>query len=51
MSHRGWRITPDGVFGRRTRTIVLHFQKEKGLTVDGLIGNKTWDAAWNAPTT
>lgn len=51
MSHRGWRITPDGVFGQQTRTIVLQFQQEKGLTVDGLIGNKTWDAAWNAPTT
>lgn len=43
---RGWRITVDGVFGAQTRAIVIKFQTEKGLTVDGIAGPQTWACAW-----
>ena len=37
----------DGVFGAKTRDSVLAFQSKNGLTVDGLIGNNTWNALMN----
>lgn len=59
MKDRGWAITPDGLYGfqgststdTQTGSIAKQFQAEKGLTVDGLIGPSTWDAAWTAPVT
>lgn len=33
----------DGDFGRGTEAAVKMFQKDKGLTVDGIVGPKTWD--------
>ena len=32
----------DGQFGGRTEYAVKLFQKDKGLTVDGIVGQKTW---------
>lgn len=51
MRRRGWSIDVDGLFGPATAAIVRDFQKEKHLGVDGLIGPKTWAAAWTAPVT
>lgn len=51
MEDRGWTITPDGLYGPRTATVAKKFQAEKGLSRDGLVGRKTWDAAWEAPVT
>ena len=34
----------DGVFGKDTETAVKRFQQDCGLTVDGVIGEKTWAA-------
>jgi peptidoglycan hydrolase-like protein with peptidoglycan-binding domain len=34
----------DGGFGSLTEAAVKAFQKEKGLTVDGIVGSKTWTA-------
>ena len=34
----------DGIFGRNTYTAVKRFQQDSGLTVDGVIGQKTWAA-------
>lgn len=59
MKDRGWPITVDGLYGPKgattpqgnTAEVVVAFQKEKGLTPDGLIGPKTWEAAWTAPVT
>ena len=31
----------DGVFGSKTRTAVIYFQKKNGLTQDGIVGAKT----------
>lgn len=36
-------ITTDGVFGTRTRSAVMDFQLENGLTADGAVGPLTWD--------
>lgn len=59
MADRGWPITVDGLYGSvgdttprgNTAENTVAFQKEKGLTPDGLIGPATWDAAWSAPVT
>lgn len=59
MKDRGWPITVDGLYGPKgaktpqgnTAEVVIAFQKEKGLTADGLIGPKTWEAAWKSPVT
>ena len=42
---RALKITPvDGDFGAKTEAAVKAFQKSKGLTADGVVGNKTWQA-------
>ena len=33
----------DGVFGAKTQTAVIKFQREKGLIQDGIVGRKTMD--------
>lgn len=55
MRERGWRnskgqpMVVDGLFGPETERICKLFQTEKHLSVDGLVGPKTWAAAWTAP--
>lgn len=44
---RGAKITADGRFGPATEAAVKALQKSKGLTVDGIIGPKTWAANWS----
>jgi murein L,D-transpeptidase YcbB/YkuD len=34
----------DGKIGSGTKAAVVEFQKAQGLTADGVIGRKTWDA-------
>ena len=51
LKARGWKIEVDGNFGPRTEAIVRQFQAEKGLVVDGLVGEKTWAAIWHSPVT
>ena len=34
----------DGIFGGRTLVAVQHFQKGRGLSPDGIVGEKTWAA-------
>lgn len=46
MRDRGWVITPDGLYGPQTAQVTRAFQGEKSLGVDGLIGVRTWSAAW-----
>ncbi len=40
-------IPVDGMFGPRTTTAVQMFQYLYDLTIDGVIGSKTWDAIVN----
>ena len=39
---RGYDITPDGIFGRNTLTVVKKSQYYNDLTIDGIVGKKTW---------
>ena len=36
--------TVDGIFGTRTRTAVINFQRDNGLQPDGIAGEKTLKA-------
>lgn len=41
LANRGYRITPDGVFGPGTDAVIKQFQATQGLTSDGVVGPKT----------
>jgi peptidoglycan hydrolase-like protein with peptidoglycan-binding domain len=49
MARRGWRIQVDGVFGPASERVARQFQHNKRLRVDGLVGPRTWAAAWRLP--
>ena len=51
MRQRGWGVAADGFFGPRTQATTRAFQKEKRLSADGVIGPKTWNAAWTTTIT
>lgn len=51
MKDRGWAIAVDGLYGKKTADVAKAFQRQKGLTPDGLIGASTWAAAWTSPVT
>ena len=39
----------DGKYGDELEALIRAFQKDQGLTVDGLAGKSTWDAAFKNP--
>ena len=42
LRDRGYDVgTIDGIFGTKTKNAVMRFQKDKGLTVDGIAGKQT----------
>lgn len=46
LMNRGYQLPKfgaDGDFGNETLTAVQQFQKNNGLTVDGIVGLKTWE--------
>lgn len=43
-SKYGYDLDVDGIFGKATENVVKDFQKKHGLTVDGVVGPKTWKA-------
>lgn len=51
LKSRGWSISVDGIYGPNTRKVVTQFQREKKLTVDGVVGERTWAAIWSRPVT
>lgn len=44
LSNAGYTAATDGEFGPQTELAVKSFQAEKGLTADGIVGEKTWAA-------
>ena len=44
LSSIGYSLNVDGSFGNNTKNIVLQFQKDAGLVIDGIVGAKTWKA-------
>jgi len=41
-----YKISVDGVFGIGTEAAVKDFQTSFGLTADGVVGRKTWQALY-----
>ena len=44
LSHTGYDVAIDGIFGNQTKQAVLQFQKEQQLMVDGIVGQATRNA-------
>ncbi|GAB3224087.1 hypothetical protein GCM10027447_12330 [Glycomyces halotolerans] len=61
LQKRGWnarkggtyltRYGNDGLYGPEYRALVRAFQADQGLAVDGLLGPRTWAAAFENPVT
>jgi hypothetical protein len=51
MKKRGWPVKVTGTYDAKTEAACRKFQEEKGLLVDGVVGEDTWRAAWLAPVT
>lgn len=50
LNAKGIRVAVDGVFGANTQTAVITFQRNNGLTADGIVGAKTWAVLRRVPT-
>ena len=42
LNNAGYSLDVDGKFGAKTQSAVKSYQKSKGLSVDGIVGNNTW---------
>lgn len=42
LNSKGYSLTVDGIFGKNTQSAVKDYQKKNGLSVDGIVGAKTW---------
>jgi peptidoglycan hydrolase-like protein with peptidoglycan-binding domain len=42
LNNNGYKLTADGIFGANTQKAVEAYQQKYGLTVDGIVGEKTW---------
>ena len=51
LKDRGWRVKVNATFDGATDIVVRKFQADKRLTIDGIVGPKTWKALWQAPVT
>lgn len=59
VSRRGWSVGKgktylggagnSGIYGTEYAALIKAFQRDQHLTVDGLLGKKTWDAAYHNP--
>ena len=44
LNQNGFKLDVDGQFGPDTQIAVKRYQKQNGLTEDGIVGNNTWGA-------
>lgn len=44
LRFKGQNVDVDGIFGGQTRTAVIAFQNQSGLSPDGIVGPLTWSA-------
>ena len=54
LIQRGYDLSPygaDGKFGTKTFNALKQFQKDNGLTADGICGKKSWSALLSGSTT
>lgn len=52
LKTRGWTISVDaGYYGPQMEKIIRKFQREKGLKIDGICGERTYEALWEEPVT
>jgi peptidoglycan hydrolase-like protein with peptidoglycan-binding domain len=42
LNNMGYSLDVDGKFGTKTQNAVKSYQKNNGLSVDGIVGNNTW---------
>ncbi|GII77332.1 N-acetylmuramoyl-L-alanine amidase [Sphaerisporangium rufum] len=49
MDKRGFTIDVDGAYGPASRDVCVRFQRQQHLDDDGIVGRRTWDAAFEAP--
>lgn len=47
LNQYGYNIATDGKFGVKTQNAVIDFQRNNGLTSDGIVGRNTWNALLN----
>ena len=40
---KGYSLEIDGFFGAKTEQAVINFQKKNKITVDGIVGQQTWN--------
>ena len=48
LNSSGYNLAVDGNFGQKTQQAVQDYQKKNNLTVDGIVGDKTWGALTNS---
>lgn len=50
LNQNGYKLTEDGIFGSKTQAAVEDYQKNNGLTVDGIVGEQTWGSLLGSST-
>lgn len=44
LNKNGAKLTVDGIYGKNTQDAVRKYQKENGLSIDGVTGSNTWSS-------
>lgn len=51
LNSNGYNLTVDGQWGENTEAAVRKYQKQNGLTVDGIVGTNTWGSLYGTNKT